>query len=66
MSDRDEQAGATPEAYWHSTHRCWYVPVAGDLLNDDTLIAEPARVEIKDGMMWITRTNLIPVEEPEA
>lgn len=48
-------------AYYSDEHGCWYVPVTSELLNSpDLTVAEPVRIEIKDGQMWITR---LPSEE---
>ena len=45
-----------PEAYWSEEHRCWFVPVAGELLKQGVSV-EPVRVELKDGVLVITRLD---------
>jgi hypothetical protein len=45
-----------PLAYFSEEHRCWFVPVSPELFDSpDKTAAEPVRVEIRDGTMWITR-----------
>jgi hypothetical protein len=43
------------EAFYSDEHGCWFVPVSSELLNDEKLqVVEPARVELRDGQLWIT------------
>jgi hypothetical protein len=47
-----------PAAYYSAEHHCWFVPVASELFDSpDKVAAEPVRVEIRDGTMWITRLS---------
>jgi hypothetical protein len=50
---------ADQTAYWSEHLRCWYVPVAGEMLEEHQTI-EPARVELRDGQLWITRLTPDP------
>lgn len=43
-------------AYWSEKDRVWYVPVAGELFDSPEKVGpvEPARVELREGQLWIT------------
>jgi hypothetical protein len=59
MSERIQTNGE-PRAYWSVAHRCWFVPVSPELFDSpDKTVAEPCRVEIKDGVMWITSLETV-------
>lgn len=47
---------AEKQAFYSSEAGCWFVPLAGDVLREgsEMLPVEPARVELRDGQLWIT------------
>lgn len=47
------------EAYYSEEHRCWFVPVASELLTEE-LSVEPVRLELKDGQLLITLLEAKP------
>jgi hypothetical protein len=48
-------------AYYSEEDRCWYVPVSCEMWNaseeGDLLPVEPARLELRDGQLWITQLD---------
>jgi len=48
-----------PSAYYSHEDRCWYVPVSAEIWmmaeNNELEPVEPARVELRDGQLVITR-----------
>ena len=47
----------TPTAFYSDEHRCWFVPVAAEMVTSDELVngVEPVRLQLSDGQLWITR-----------
>lgn len=49
-------------AYYSEEHGCWYVPVLSEVMDAETVKAEPCRVELRDGQLWIT---LLETDHPD-
>ncbi len=48
---------ADAQAFYSEQAKCWFVPVATELMDDEELQAGvgPVQVQLRDGTLWITR-----------